>query len=170
MKADQLAKEARESMGEIVHTLPKSDIKSLINDETNIIWQQWWDETSKEKGAFLKFIKPRVSRHPWFQKDCSERKVITSLCRLRVNHNSLPYHLHRIGVKENKCCDCNNNLTGDTNHLLLECDLVKEEREELYKEIIKLKIALPTNAKEILKYMGNHKRIKNVLKTNKIKV
>lgn len=83
------------------------------------LWQEYFDERSKEKGIWYRTIQPEISRVPWI--DCDLNKnLMTIALRLRSGHipsNKFNYLMKKV---PSPCCDsCG--VVDDVLHILMEC-------------------------------------------------
>uniref|UniRef100_T1HGX5 Reverse transcriptase zinc-binding domain-containing protein n=1 Tax=Rhodnius prolixus TaxID=13249 RepID=T1HGX5_RHOPR len=96
-------------------------------------------------------IQSSVPKRPWFYKYKNyNRKFVSTVIRVRFNHNYSPHHLARIGVETSHQCSCTSGVIADANHLILECANYTKGRECLWRAVIATGCPLPANLNNIL--------------------
>ena len=109
-----------------------------------MIWNEYWNKSSKIKASQLFSILPKVPNEPWFEKINLFRRISTQITHLRIGHSFTPAYLNKIGVREDPFCNCDYSSYGDINHIYLGCNRNVEKINCFYLEISK-EIAFPTN-------------------------
>ncbi len=131
-KADRLAKEAVTSeMVELDIKLSRSEIKSIIKDKINRMWQERWDK--EVKGRHLYNIHKEVTAS---KISGLERQEETWFSRLRMGHTSLNSGLHIIGKHQTGVCT-NCGVIENVKHILLDCTQYTRERENMKRAVKK---------------------------------
>ena len=118
--------------------------------EINKVTTQYWEENwianmgTTGKGLFIYDIKSKPELWPWaFNKN---RKLETSMARLRVGHAGLNCHLKRFNLKSEDSCDCGEVET--ISHYFLHCPLHRTQRNRLKDSLAQLDVDF--NVKNIL--------------------
>ena len=125
--ADKLAKSARQKEITLPVQLGKGEGKAVIKKKGMEIWQKRWekDQKGKEYHKVQKTITINI------YKERNRREEIT-IARLRLNHTALNGTLYVMGKSDSdKCGNCG--VKEDVEHILLHCDIYKEERDNLFK-------------------------------------
>jgi hypothetical protein len=95
-------------------------------------WQKRWEQVNLGRYNFS--INPHVDLRLWFLGLNLERKMITSISRLILNHNRINSHLNRIKIVETAIWNC-----GDSNesvdHILWRCRPHETTRPTLMQQI-----------------------------------
>ncbi len=131
-KGDMLAKEAVTSeMVELDIKLSRSEIKSIIKDKINRMWQERWDK--EVKGRHLYNIHKEVTAS---KISGLERQEETWFSRLRMGHTSLNSGLHIIGKHQTGVCT-NCGVIENVKHILLDCTQYTRERENMKRAVKK---------------------------------
>ncbi|XP_045488489.1 uncharacterized protein LOC123690043 [Pieris rapae] len=63
-----------------------------------------WEKNGRIKGRFLYAIQSSVPRKPWFSKLSLGKTATSTIIRMRLGHNSLPVHLHKLGIVTSTAC------------------------------------------------------------------
>ncbi|KAF9411756.1 hypothetical protein HW555_009547 [Spodoptera exigua] len=118
-RVDMLAKQACVDGVPMNVTPLFSDYFRRAKNECFGLWQEYFDERSKEKGIWYRTIQPEIPRVPWI--DCELNKTcITIALRLRSGHtpsNKFNYLMRKV---PSPCCDsCG--VVDDVLHILMEC-------------------------------------------------
>jgi len=129
--ADKLAKEASSKIEIPIsyNRVPKSVIKRDLEDNSRETWQKEWETTNK--GTTTKQYLPTVLER-------LKMKIILTqkLMNLVTGNGNTKSHLHRFRTIETPDCPCGNgNQTAE--HILLECGILREERERLIAAVAK---------------------------------
>ena len=143
---DKLAKEATDQ-GLIMVNIrtPRNDLFFTVKKAMKETWQREYEKS--ETGKFYKNIQPQIPSTPWF-KSITDRHFIQTICRIRSNHALTPAYKHKIGLRDNAWCLCEE--TADLQHITLECILEEISINNLYKKLIEVKIQLPLNISTLL--------------------
>lgn len=91
----------------------------------------------------------RDSKKPWYSGLNLSRSYIVTINRCRANHYGLAESLHRIKIINDAKCKCNSP-TEDINHVLWQCKLYDNNRQELIDNLKKVKIFLPCSVDSLL--------------------
>jgi ribonuclease HI len=134
-EADKLAKEGALDGTTIHSNVERSCISSWIKGNISDEWQKQWN--NHENGRYTFSLFPKVLNKPWFQKLNLPRSVIVTTTRLMLNHHALNSHLNRFDIISSGLCDCNQNYQT-VDHILWDCSLRIQGRNELISEINKL--------------------------------
>ena len=78
------------------------------------------------------------SPFPWYHSLYSNRKSITTFCRMRSNHYNLAFSLYRKNLTNSPISSCQKDIE-DLNHIFWACNLFSEQRKTLYKQLFKLR-------------------------------
>lgn len=146
--ADQLAKVGR-FRPHLAIPIPIEDVLTSRKAHKRITWQEFWTESSNVKGKYSADIQPLVSYVPWFKLlPFISRTFITTISRLRLNHNLSPVHLFRINLSDTPNCVCGQ--LGTVNHLLFNCSRTVDESNRLIRALIDLKQFPPFDVRCLL--------------------
>ena len=153
-RADQLAKQAAQSQGEVMYIhYPHKDYYSVIKNSIRQKWQQSWDNVSNNK---LKSIKPDIKS--WPSSKSKLRKIEVVLTRLRIGHSRLT-HGHLMEQRPPPYCEqCIVPLT--IKHIIAECPEFNTQRQQHFKsthlqlqEIIGEKPERKIEINDLIKYL-----------------
>ena len=128
------------------HTLPETteaplsqlDKLRLTHVKMYQVWESQWKSiiASSGKGRHLSLIKTVPSEWSWA---ChSDRKIETSLARLRLGHVGLKYHLHKINASPSPLCYCGQDETID--HFFFQCPHHAQARKIFYDSLQELNV------------------------------
>lgn len=82
-------------------------------------WQNDW--TQAQVGRHLHNLQPLIPVTPWFARSDAERRVITTIIRLRIGHARTPLHLwEKAGAEDHLCPHCGEEM-ADAAHLIDIC-------------------------------------------------
>jgi len=129
--ADKLAKEAsgKREIPISYNRIPKSVIKRDLEDTSVEIWQREWDTTNK--GRITKDYFPKVAErlHAKIHPTQNFTTMVTGRGYIKA-------YLYRFKIIEAPNCPCGkDNQTAE--HMLLQCEILKEERERLIAAVAK---------------------------------
>ena len=94
----------------------------------------------KGKPYFQRFYKS--STKPWFHNLKIKRELITTINRCWADHYNLNASLIKIKVVNSTSCECGHEYQ-DLNHILWQCPLYDNERNELNVKLAKQKLIFP---------------------------
>ena len=118
------------------------EIKSGLRLQLNNRWQLRYD--TSQTGKFYKELEPKIGKQI---KYCHQnRRQEVQITRLRFNHCFVKAHLTRITKEDPNCQYCNKWET--VKHLLLECKLYKQQRQNLVK--VCKELGMQFNVKSLL--------------------
>ena len=129
--ADKLAKEAsgKREIPIGYNRIPKSVIKKDLEDTNVEIWQREWDTTNK--GRITKDYFPKVAETLH-----ANIHLTQNFTAMITGHRNIKAYLHRFKIIEAPNCPYgHDNQTAE--HILLECTILKEERERLIVAVAK---------------------------------
>ncbi|KAK9681333.1 RNase H [Popillia japonica] len=115
-----------------------------------LVKEKWKDEfrTSALAQRYKAVIGKRLQK-PWFSKlKYGGREFITTLCRLRFNHNQCRCHLYRLNLVDNPNCDCGE--IEDLDHIFFGCNRTACQSNVLIQEIIQCGATPPFNVSSLL--------------------
>ena len=122
-RTDRLAREAA-GRGATLSPVSCTDVFSAVREAIIAIWQERWDA----RGATSKMGEvTRTVSHPWDYSIILERRLQTSLARLRIGHTCLTHSYLMSGEYQPYCDDCLVSLT--VQHLMAECPSLVEFRQ-----------------------------------------
>lgn len=76
MKTWTLAKQAAED-GVVLNVSPLySDHYGVVRDQYRVIWQEYFDKRSREKGIWYKAIQPQIVNYPWINDLSLDRNLL----------------------------------------------------------------------------------------------
>lgn len=113
-------------------------------------WNSEWARSSLSKGGHYRRLHVELCLKPWFSKLIFDRRVTSTICRLRFGHCCIATHLHRIGIYIEDICDCALAEEGDIDHLLFRCP--KYDSKPLYQFLIEFRAPLPCDSYSILSF------------------
>jgi len=129
--ADGLAKEAatNSDIKKCYDRIPKSAVKSEVSETSETKWQIKWDRTTK--GVTTKLYFPKVA----------DRlkliiSVISNLTMMVTGHGNIKSYLYKYKIIDSPMCTCKIG-QQTTDHILYDCELVKQERDKLKAEILR---------------------------------
>ena len=132
--ADQLAKTAARSHSKTIcyNRIPLSALYRELEDESRRKWQKHWEDTPN--AALTKQFYPSIR-----DRLKSKIKVTSNFSAIVSGHGKTRSYLHRFKLMESAACPCRN---GDqtSDHLLYQCNLLKNQREILKKDTQKVGI------------------------------
>ncbi|KAF9417392.1 hypothetical protein HW555_005489 [Spodoptera exigua] len=104
-----------------------------------ILWKEYFDKRSEEKGIWYKTIQSEPPKIPWFTEVKMNRQLLVTCLRLRTGHIPMNAFGHLMKVTNSpNCLTCN--LREDVYHALVECARIGVDRRELeYKYGINLR-------------------------------
>ena len=147
-QVDILAKESIHT-GQIVEGLCLSDCIKMRRSMIRKKWSSLWNEFCLTNPTRYTLIQPTISVQPWFYSYNIPRKYSTIISRIKFGHGCYPTHLHRIGILPSDACEhCN--ILGDLEHIFFGCSKHTDESNELYNNIINMKIETPFNLTHLL--------------------
>jgi len=104
-------------------------VKSELSENSETKWQIEWDRTTKGVTTNLYF--PKVA-------DRLKLKisVTLNLTKMVTGHGNIKSYLYKYKILDSPICPCK---LGEqtTDHILYDCDLVKQERDKLKAEILR---------------------------------
>lgn len=114
---DELAKKAIVEGESAEYLCPAEDLFGIAK---TISMQLWSLQYSNElKGKYYRDIQPILPKQPWF-KDCYyEKKIVTTISRLRFNHALTPIYKYKLDMIDSPSCVCGE--LGDSEHIILGC-------------------------------------------------
>jgi hypothetical protein len=129
--ADELVKEAatNSDIKECYVRIPKSAVKSELSENSKTKWQIEWDRTTKSATTKLYF--PKVADRLKLKIN-----VTPNLTMMVTGHGNIKSYLYKYKIIDSSMCPC---ITGEqtTDHILYDCELVKQERDKLKAEILR---------------------------------
>ena len=147
--ADSLAKYAAGNPVDRKHYLVHSyDLQNDTKLKLYALWSKAWKASSRLKGAYYASIQPKIQRKPWFFK-CPRlsKRVVSSLCRLRLGHCCSPVFLRKIRIRDSSLCECGLD-EGTLDHIFFCCPM--NTKFDLYRNLPKINIPLPINFHSLL--------------------
>jgi len=123
--ADKLAKQALGKTDLLIsyNRVPKSVIKRDLEDTSVETWQREWDKTTK--GRITKDYFPKVS-----ERLHTKLHLTQNFTTIVTGHGNIKSYLHRFKIIDAPNCPCGND-NQTTQHILLECAVLHEDRERL---------------------------------------
>ncbi|RVE51902.1 hypothetical protein evm_003522 [Chilo suppressalis] len=84
-------------------------------------WETHWLQTKNRVGKYYFDIQQNIPSKPWFFKVKNlNKKVVSTICRLRIGHATTPVHLVRLKIRDSPTCDCGTE-DGTVDHLFFNC-------------------------------------------------
>ena len=125
------------------------DLLSLANTRLDLSWNNYWKSLKSYKGKFYATIQPDIPRRPWFfNQKFTERRIITTICRLRLGHACTPVHLAKIRVRDHSLCECGLD-EGSVSHILFSCPKLLHP---IY-DVLPHKVPRPLNVQCVLSFV-----------------
>jgi hypothetical protein len=123
--ADKLAKEASGKTDLLIsyNRVPKCIIKRDIEYTSVEIWQREWDTTTK--GRITKDYFPKV-----VERLHTKIHLTQNFTKMVTGHGNIKSYLYRFKIIDAPNCPCGND-NQTTEHILLECAILHEDRERL---------------------------------------
>lgn len=115
--------------------------------DLNVKFNKWYKRKCKKTAKSYFKLNPNVNNQLWFNNN-DNRDFITTINRLKTNHNKCPYHLKRIGVTNSSDCACGEEATAE--HLILQCELNSKNNSVFYNQLIPLVQTYPINLDYLL--------------------
>ena len=163
--ADRLAKLGA-LQREISDDLPQyDDIRTVLRQHTLQRWATQWERYSSPATTNLGHIVSVPRTQPWFTGVKNSRRFVTTFCRLRTGHTSLPNHLARFRIIANANCRCGASLC-DLHHILFICPLYVASRDLLLSQLPHP----PPTVLEILKNQTLYTYVFSFLQVHRIQV
>ena len=144
------------------------DLLSLASTHLDDSWRKLWERSRLLKGKYYASIQHSIPRRPWFYtQKFTERRIITTICRLRLGHACTPVHLAKIRVRDHSLCECGLD-DGSPSHILFSCPKLIRP---LY-DILPHKVPRPLNVQCLLMFVFSPlcKFLCKYIKNNKIKL
>nr|XP_037870303.1 uncharacterized protein LOC101744291 isoform X1 [Bombyx mori]XP_037870304.1 uncharacterized protein LOC101744291 isoform X2 [Bombyx mori] len=148
VKADSLANSATVTGDVYPYKNFGHDLAALPGICLHKSWNMCWEESGRIKGRFLYAIQSSVPRKPWFAKLSFGKTATSTIIRMRLGHNSLPVHLHKLGIVTGTACECGESYC-DLNHIFFACSLY--DHSSLYTSLVSVSVPLPTNISLLLR-------------------
>lgn len=147
---DKLAKLAASQGKFDEKSVYSQDILASARSALSQNWRDLWSNPSK--GKHYKILQPDIPSRPWFSKIVLDKRISSTISRLRFGHCCSPAHLTRLSILNDSACECGLGL-GDIDHILFICS--KYQSLSLYSILISLKASLPVNTSCILTLSNN---------------
>ena len=142
--ADRLAKEAALSVGEVVYDkIPKEVIVTKEKKKALDMWEQQWITTTK--GAVTKSFFPSVTSRLRLN-----IHIFPELTIFLTGHGKLRTYCNRFGFSDNSMCVCNEE-EQTVDHLIYHCGKLREQRNQMIRDIRNSGGAWPTTNDQIIK-------------------
>lgn len=118
--ADIRAKEAANQRRSDNISLPVSDFRAVVSQNSKQMWQETWNRASSQ----LKILKPSVA--PWIVPCTLTRKEQVLLTRLRLGHTNVTHNYLMNKAPRPVCHNCHSFLT--VKHILIDCPIFEHHR------------------------------------------
>ena len=125
-RVDQLAKETLDQEIDPLASVHYTDLKPLVNSYIQQLVQTKWDVDVHGRDLYL--VKPTLGHPKKFQRLTRAEEVV--IARLRIGHTKATKSYILSRGPSTACHHCGQTLNID--HMLLECAMVKECRDEYY--------------------------------------
>lgn len=97
-----------------------TDYIRLVREQCRILWQEYFDERSREKGIWYRTIHPEITKYTWIDNNLLSRKMLVTALRLRSAHiPSKKFAFLMKKVPSPNCIECG--VVEDAQHILMEC-------------------------------------------------
>ncbi|KAJ4440673.1 hypothetical protein ANN_08821 [Periplaneta americana] len=144
--ADKLAKAAAEDedLQSIYNKIPKSTIKTEIQETGYHQWQNRWNSTNKGalSKSFFSSIKERLK---------IKLPLTPDFTAIISGHGKMKEYLHRFHIIEDPRCTCNN-IRQTVNHLIYECRDTRQQRSVLIEAIQKNGGTWPVTNRQLITF------------------
>lgn len=148
-KVDRLAKEAAISGTILPNSISVDEAAKISKDKIKLKWSNMWHEYCFTNPTRYTFIHPDIPAKHWHDNQIIPRKYTTIISRIKFGHACHPTHLARLGIFQSNLCQfCNS--VGDLDHLFFNCSSHIDACNELFNNLIKLKIETPFNLLSLL--------------------
>ena len=128
---DKLAKEAAVEDGPVVYDkIPKEVIVTRVKEHGLQMWQQHWMDT--RTGAVTKASIPSPKKRL-----TQKIRIFLELTILLSGHGNIKSYLFRLGLTDNSMCPCEEE-EHTVDHLIFKCMILRNQREEMIRQINKL--------------------------------
>ena len=107
-------------------------------------------EAAKAKGTEYFSTYYNSSTKPWYYNKSLPREIVSTVNRCRSGHYQLASSLARIQIVSTPSCICGHDFE-DVNHILWQCPRFDMQRQELLKQLRKVKLFLPLSCCMILR-------------------
>jgi ribonuclease HI len=128
--ADATAREATRSQIITIPNYNRLDGKQLIKRRIKLLWNDYWEHkvNSSNTGQHLRTIRTIVGH---WTCSCipSDRRMETSIARLRIGHSGLRAHAFRMGFVWSPLCDCG--VPETVQHFLVDCAIHAQHRQHI---------------------------------------
>lgn len=128
--ADKVAKMTLKRDIDLAVCIGVTECRSVIKENTIVVWQRQWEKETKGRHYYA--IQNKVKT----EQSClgKSRRQAVIMTRLRLGHCGFAWDLAKIGKHEDGLCrTCNQQQT--VNHVFMECQQYKRQREQLYSEV-----------------------------------
>lgn len=113
-------------------------LKQRMQDE----WRKYWYNLThvENKGSWYDKLEVQVNSKPWFLKyQYVHRKFYSTICRLRLGHCRLNFHLYRIKLVNSPLCDyCTTQEEQTLDHIIFGCTFFGIQRLMLMDVLIEI--------------------------------
>lgn len=121
--------------------VPFTDIVSLLKARMCESWSKHSYHCTyvENKGSWYAALDVRINNKPWFCKinRFFGRKFYSTICRIRLGHCRLNYHLHRLNIVDSPYCQyCQTNIVQSLDHIFFECSSFSIQRLVLIDELL----------------------------------
>ncbi|XP_058790871.1 uncharacterized protein LOC131664020 [Phymastichus coffea] len=147
--ADILAKQACGSGISPSNLIPHSDLRQFTNNLCRDKFKKFLTRVDVNKGVqyFQNYFSH--SSKPWFNNTTLCRTQVVTTVRVRSNHYSLAYSLHRKNLVQSPLCPCGKD-NEDLNHVYWSCERFDNHRKLLLFKLMKTKIFPPYTISQFL--------------------
>ncbi|XP_050672397.1 uncharacterized protein LOC126970503 isoform X1 [Leptidea sinapis] len=147
--ADACARSAAHTGSQQHSQIFSHDLCSTLKINMFERWSNIWQVSKTAKGVFYGDIQPVIPLKPWFSKfRFPNKSIISTVCRLRLNHSCTPVFLAKLRIRDHSLCECGLD-EGNVDHLFFNCPLMKSS---LY-NFIPPEIPRPTSMKCLLTFV-----------------
>ncbi|XP_050668041.1 uncharacterized protein LOC126967556 [Leptidea sinapis] len=166
--ADACARSAAHSGSFQYSEIFTHDLCSTLKPKMYESWSNIWQVSKTLKGKFYGELQPEIPQKPWFSKCRIHNKtIISTICRLRLNHACTPVFLAKLRIRDHSLCDCGFD-EGNMDHLFFCCPLMQSSLHNY----IPAEVPRPTSVKCLLSlvYTPFVNILCKYIKINKIKL
>jgi len=107
---------------------------SILKEENLETWNNHFSQNIRH-SSFYYLLQNNLPSRPWFTlNNYSDRKFIVTICRLRFEHNRLPYYLAKFLPDTSPVCPLHPHdlVIADLNHILFQCPLLNQQQNILH--------------------------------------
>lgn len=145
-RVDSAAKAACSSQSAAKYSFISANfLLGIAREENEEKWQRHYLENISLSSQYF-HLENSIPTHPWYiLSNYVNRKFTVSICRLRFNHNRLPYNLAKFLPNISPDCPFHpqDKIAADLNHILFQCPHLTTQQKTLHSSLINSNIQRP---------------------------